>query len=114
MGFVVKRPSRMQEQSFFVFGRDGHLFSGGSGKNSGGGRNFAAGLPPPGSDTPHTLVGGVISSAGTNYLSIYYLIVCPLLNATTSTNWKYGIAHNFGTCAGVRVEVVTMISHCDF
>jgi hypothetical protein len=63
MGFVVKRPSRMQEQSFFVFGRDGHLFSGGFEKNSGGGRNFAAGLPPPGSDTPHTLVGGVISSA---------------------------------------------------
>ena len=63
MGFVVKRPSRMQEQSFFVFGRDGHLFSGRCEKISGGGRNFAAGLPPPGSDTPHTLVGGVISSA---------------------------------------------------
>jgi hypothetical protein len=57
------------------------------------------------------IVGGL---EGTNYLSIYYLIVCPLLNATTSTNWKYGIAHNFGTCAGLRVEVVTMISHCDF
>jgi hypothetical protein len=53
----------MQEQSFFVFGRDGHLFSGGFEKIPGGGRNFAAGLPPPGSDTPHTLVGGVISSA---------------------------------------------------
>jgi hypothetical protein len=66
MGFVVKRPSRMQEQSFFVFGRDGHLFLGGFEKKLGGGRNFAAGLPPPGSDTPHTLVGGVISSAYTN------------------------------------------------
>jgi hypothetical protein len=63
MGFVVKRPSRMQEQSFFIFGRGGQLFSGGFEKIPGWGKNFAAGLPPPGSDTPHMLVGGVISSA---------------------------------------------------
>jgi hypothetical protein len=71
----------MQEQSFFVFGRDGHLFSGGFEKKSGGGRNFTAGLPPPGSDTPQTLVGGVISSADLDRL-------CPELSLDTGTNSK--------------------------
>jgi hypothetical protein len=48
---------------FFCFRADGHLFSGRFEKSLGGGKNFAARLSPPGSDTPHTLVGGVISSA---------------------------------------------------
>jgi hypothetical protein len=60
--------------NFFCVGRDGHLFPGGFEKFPGGGRNFAAGLPPPGSDTPHTLVGGVISSAKF-YLRTFILLV---------------------------------------
>jgi hypothetical protein len=46
MGFVVKRPSRMQEQFFFVFGRDGHLFSGGFEKIRAGAEILRGGLPP--------------------------------------------------------------------
>ena len=38
----------------FVFGRGGHMFSGGFEKIPGGGRNFAGGLPPPGSNNPES------------------------------------------------------------
>ena len=60
MGFVVKRPSRMQEQIFFVFGRGGQLFSGGFEKIPGGGRNFAGGGPRP-DLTPPIVRRGVLS-----------------------------------------------------
>lgn len=58
-------------------------------------------------------IGQIVGGLEVTYLSIYYLIVCLLLNATSSTNWNYGIAHNFRTCACVWVEVVTMLLHCD-
>jgi len=60
MGFVVKRPSRMQEQYFFVFGRGGQLFSGGFEKIPGGGINFAGGGPRP-DLTPPIVRRGVLS-----------------------------------------------------
>jgi hypothetical protein len=47
MGFVVKRPSRIQEQFlFFIFGQDGHLFSGGLEKIRAGAEISRGGLPP--------------------------------------------------------------------
>ena len=47
MRFVVKWPSRMQSNVFFVFRQGMQLFSGGFEKIPDGGRNFAGGLPPP-------------------------------------------------------------------
>ena len=52
MGFVVKRPSRLQGQCFFEVGRGRQQFSVGF-------RNFLGGLPQPGSDIPESLCGGV-------------------------------------------------------
>jgi hypothetical protein len=54
---------------FFVFGRGWQLFSGGSEKIPGGGKNLAGGLPPPGSNTPISLcvgVGGYLTSSARN------------------------------------------------
>jgi hypothetical protein len=51
MGFVVKRPSRMQEQKNLFSGRTGICFRAGL-KKSGRGQKFRGeGCPPPGSDT---------------------------------------------------------------
>jgi hypothetical protein len=73
MEFVVKRPSRMQEQCFFfVFGRGKKLFSDGFDKNPGGGKNFTGGLPPPESGIP-------ISSWGVFNVLQYVAITFPIL-----------------------------------
>ena len=45
-------------------------------------------------------LGHIVEGFKITYLSIYCLIICPLLNATTSTDHNYGIAHHFGTCGG--------------
>jgi hypothetical protein len=72
---------------FFVFGRGRQLFSGGFEKIPGGGRNFAGGLPPPGSDIPYRLVRVFIvtrsqvasSHLPTPFVFIFWLLQSKLL-----------------------------------
>jgi hypothetical protein len=63
MGFVVKRPSRMQEQRFFCFRAGRAAIFGRVWKNPGRGHKFCGRAAPARIWHPHTLVGGVISSA---------------------------------------------------
>jgi len=64
MGFVAKRPSRMQEQCFFRFQTGRAAIFGRFKKISGGGNKFTGGQLPPGSDIPKSSWGALTAPLG--------------------------------------------------